>query len=76
MGQSTLANAADLLAPPVVEPVPIPEPCCASNLYLKGSVGLHQQEADDLSNNVIDAGNFTIFKKAFDSAPLVGFGIA
>lgn len=69
-----MANAANLLPPPVVEPVPIPELCCASNLYLKGSVGLHQQEADVLSNNIIDAGNFTIVKTARRSSGSVSAG--
>lgn len=75
-GYSAAANAADLLPPPpVVEPVPIPEPCCASNFYLRGFVGLTQQEADDFTNDIIEAGNFTIYSKEFDSAPFIGFGV-
>lgn len=77
MGQSITAQAADLLPPPpVVEPVPVPEPCCASHdMYLRGFIGLTQQEADSFTNDIIAAGDFTIHAKEFDSAPYIGFGV-
>jgi opacity protein-like surface antigen len=75
MGQSVTANAADLLPPPVMEPVPIPEPVPVRDIYLRGYIGMTEQEADDFTNEVIAAGNFTIFNKEFDSAPFIGFGV-
>lgn len=75
LGQSTLANAAGLLPPPVVEPVPIPEPVAVHDIYLKGYIGMTEQEADDFTNDIISTGNFTIFNKEFDSAPFIGFGV-
>lgn len=74
-GHCATANAADLLPPPVVEPVPIPEPVAVHDIYLKAFIGASNQEADDLSNTVIDAGDFTIYNKEFDSAPFIGLGV-
>lgn len=75
MGQCATASAADLLPPPVYEPVPVPEPARVHDIYLKGYIGMTEQEADDFTNDIIAAGNFTIFNKEFDSAPLIGFGV-
>ncbi len=76
MGQSTTANAADLLPPPIVEPVPIPEPIVESRaFYLRSFIGITNQEVDDISNQFIDAGGFTIIDLDFDSSPLIGLGV-
>jgi opacity protein-like surface antigen len=75
MGQSVTASAASLLPPPVMEPVPIPEPVPVRDIYLRGYIGMTEQEADDFTNDIIAAGNFTIFNKEFDSAPFIGFGV-
>lgn len=75
VGQTATAGAADLLPPPVVEPMPIPEPVAVHDIYLRGYIGMTEQEADDITNDIIKAGNFTIFNKEFDSAPFIGFGV-
>jgi opacity protein-like surface antigen len=75
LGQMTAAHAADLLPPPVVEPVPIPEPVAVHDIYLRSYIGMTEQEADDITNDIISAGNFTIFDKEFDSSPFIGFGV-
>lgn len=75
MGQSIAANAADLLPPPVVEPVPIPEPVAVHDIYLKGYIGITNQDTDTFTNDTIEAGNFTIIDHNFDSAPFIGLGI-
>jgi opacity protein-like surface antigen len=76
MGYSATASAADLLPPPpVMEPVPIPEPVPVHDIYLRGYIGATEQEADDFTNSVIAAGNFSIFAKEFDSSPFIGFGV-
>jgi opacity protein-like surface antigen len=76
MGQSATASAADLLPPPpVMEPLPIPEPVAVRDIYLRGYIGMTEQEADDFTNDIIAAGNFTIFNKEFDSSPFIGFGV-
>jgi len=75
MGQSVTASAADLLPPPVMEPVPIPEPIPVREIYLRGYIGMTEQEADDFTNDIIAPRNFTILNKEFDSAPFIGFGV-
>ncbi len=76
MGQSATASAADLLPPPpVMEPVPIPEPVAVRDIYLRGYIGMTEQEADNFTNDIIAAGNFTIYNKEFDSSPFIGFGV-
>ncbi len=76
MGQSATASAADLLPPPpVMEPLPIPEPVAVRDIYLRGYIGMTEQQADDFTNDIIAAGNFTIFNKEFDSSPFIGFGV-
>jgi len=75
MGQSAPAGAADLLPPPIVEPMPIPEPVAARDYYLKAYIGITNQEIDTFTNNVIAAGPFTIIDHDFDSSPFIGFGI-
>jgi opacity protein-like surface antigen len=76
MGQSATASAADLLPPPpVMEPVPIPEPMPVREIYLRGYIGMTEQETDDFSNAAIRAGEFNIVDHDFDSSPFIGFGI-
>jgi len=75
MGQSVTASAAGLLPPPVMEPVPIPEPIPVREIYLKGYMGITNQEIDDFTNDTIAAGPFTIIDHGFDSSPFIGFGI-
>lgn len=70
------ANAADLIPAPVPVPAPIPVPdCCGGAFYLKGFIGLSNQESDEFTNDIIEAGDFTIFNNEFDSAPFIGIGI-
>lgn len=76
VGQSAGVKAADLLPPPpIVEPVPIPQPVPVRDIYLRGYIGMSEQEADDFTNDIISTGNFSIFSKEFDSAPFIGFGV-
>jgi opacity protein-like surface antigen len=76
MGQTATASAADLLPPPpVMEPVPIPEPVQAREIYLRSYVGITNQKIDTFTNDVIRAGNFSIEDHSFDSSPFIGFGI-
>lgn len=75
MGQSVTASAADLLPPPVMEPVPIPEPIPVREIYLRSYIGITSQEIDDFTNVAIRAGGFTIIDHDFDSSPFIGFGI-
>ena len=74
LGQTTTANAADLL-PPVVAPVPIPEPVSAPGaFYLRSFIGMTNHEVDDITNEFIAQGNFTIIDLDFDSSPFIGLG--
>lgn len=75
VGQSATASAASLPLPPVVEPIPIPEPVMARDYYLKSFIGITNQEIDDFTNDAIRAGNFTIIDHEFDSSSFIGFGI-
>lgn len=75
VGHCATANAADLLPPPVVEPVPIPEPIAAREFYLKSFIGISNQGIDTISNSIIDSGQFTIIDHNFDSAPFIGLGV-
>ncbi len=75
LGQTVTANAADLLPPPVVAPVPIPEPISAPGaFYLRSFIGMTNQEVDDITNEFIAQGNFTIIDLDFDSSPFIGLG--
>lgn len=70
------ANAADLLPEPM--PVPAPIPVQESGAwYLKSFIGMSNQQADGLSNEIINnnADVFTIVTHEFDSAPFIGLGI-
>ncbi len=72
------ASAADLGIPepiPVPVPAPVSVPCCDATWYFKAFVGVSNQEVDEFTNDIIAAGNFTIFNKEFDSAPFVGLGV-
>lgn len=75
VGQTATAGAADLLPPPVVEPIPIPEPVAARDYYLRAYMGITNQEIDTFTNDVIASGPFTIIDHDFDSSPFIGFGI-
>ena len=75
LGQTATAQAADLLPPPVVEPVPIPEPVVAPGaFYLRSFIGMTNQEVDDISNEFIAQGGFNIIDLDFDSSPFIGLG--
>lgn len=72
------AKAADLGPPPEPMAVPAPAPataCCAGGLYLKGFVGVTNQEADGFTDEIIANNNFNILSHGFDSSPLAGVGI-
>lgn len=72
------ANAADLGLPPEPMPVPAPVPaaaCCGGGFYLKGFMGISNQNADDITNDFIEAGDFVIVSHEFDSSPFIGLGI-
>ncbi|RME96452.1 MAG: porin family protein [Alphaproteobacteria bacterium] len=75
----TAASAADLTPEPMAVPVPapVPVPDYGGSWYLKGYVGITNQQADNFSNDVIkaNAAAFTIVNHEFDSSPLIGGGI-
>lgn len=75
LGQAGLANAADLgtYKPSIIE-VPAPAPY-DSAWYLKGFIGITNQEVDGFTNDVIAANPFTIVDHEFDSAGLFGLGL-
>ncbi|GBE42187.1 MAG TPA: porin family protein [Rhizobiales bacterium] len=75
MGQTATASAASLPLPPVVEPMPIPEPVAATDYYLRSYIGITNQEIDTFTNDVIANGPFTIIDHDFDSSPFIGLGI-
>lgn len=59
---------------PAAVPVPVPVPAYKL-FYLKGFVGMTNQEIDDFTNDVIANGQFTIEQHNFDSSPIIGFGV-
>jgi opacity protein-like surface antigen len=71
------ANAADLTPEPMVVPAPIPAAACCDSggFYLKGYVGMTNQEADGFTNDIIESANFQVLDHGFDSSPLVGIGL-
>ncbi len=76
-----VAYAADLALPPpaVVEPEPLPEPVVlGGNWYLRGHIGVSNQQVDELYNVLFDDPNLTAFaveKKDFNSALFAGAGV-
>ena len=75
IGQTVPAGAAGLLPPPIIEPVPIPEPVAAWDYYFRAYIGITSQKIDTFTNEVIEAGDFTIIDHDFDSSPFLGLGI-
>ncbi len=76
-GQTTAAAAADLMYPPdkgIVE-VPAPVPVAYGGWYLRGFMGMTNQDVDKITSSVIEAGDFRILNKGFDSSPLWGLGV-
>lgn len=73
VGQCATAGAADLLPPPVVEPVPIPEPVAHGDFYLRSFIGLTNQEIDTYSNP--SNPNIVILQHDFTSSPFIGLGV-
>lgn len=72
IGHCAAANAADLLPPPVVEPVPIPEPVVHRDFYLRSFIGITNQEIDTFSNPTDP--NIVILQHDFTSSPFIGLG--
>ena len=86
MGQTGFAAAGGLPPAPEypAEPyhetykgaVAVPAPVVVQHdFYLKGFVGLTNQDVDDITNATIQAGNFQIEQHGFDSSPFIGFGL-
>ena len=70
----TGARAADLPLPPV-SPPPIEE-YVASGWYLRGDIGMTNQQVKSLFNNLYTtADSVTTVQKEFDSSPLFGLGV-
>src|ERR1043166_1163620 len=70
----TGARAAALPLPPV-SPPPIEE-YVASGWYLRGDIGMTNQQVKSLFNNLYTTANsVTTVQKEFDSAPLFGLGV-
>lgn len=81
MGQTATAHAADFdpyksYKPykPSVETVKAPV-ARESTVYLRGFIGMTNQDIDGFTNEAIARGNFSIVQHDFDSSPLVGLGI-
>jgi len=71
-----VAGAADLgpYKPPVID-VPAPAPvCCESVWYMRGYMGMTNQQVDELTSPTIEAGSFDIISKSYESSPLWGLG--
>lgn len=74
------AQAADLYQPPMIEPLPVVEEEFGSSWYLRGYVGMSNQEVDQLTNSVINEANDPTIRinewdSDFDSAPVLGAAI-
>lgn len=82
LGQTATANAADFEPyksykpyKPSVETVRAPV-ARESSVYLRGYIGMTNQDVDGFTNEVIqNGGNFSIVQHDFDSSPLIGLGI-
>ncbi len=74
---ATGAHAADIYQPQpqMIEPLPMKEDF-GSKWYLRGYVGMSNQQVDELSDAATAAaGNVTTLDSGFDSAPIVGAAI-
>lgn len=72
------ARAADLGPEPMPVPAPVPAAACCNmgGLYLKGFMGITNQESDEITSQYIrNTGEFDIINQGFDSSPLAGIGI-
>jgi len=69
--QTAGAYAADLGLPPP----PPPEPCCTSNWYLKGFLGMTDYAVDSIDTPVFDTATFTIFDTGFEASGFAGLGL-
>jgi opacity protein-like surface antigen len=70
----TAAGAADL--PPIYAPAPAPVVDFAGGWYLRGDIGVSNQNVKSLFNVLYDtAGSVTNLAKSFDSGPTFGIGI-
>lgn len=70
------ASAADMPAP-IVVPQPFPVQTCCEGWYLRGDIGMSNQQVDHLDNALFaTAASFQwLDKGGFDSAPFFGLGI-
>jgi opacity protein-like surface antigen len=71
---STTAHAADILPPP--PPMPHAPVEVGGGWYLRGDIGMTNQDVDKLSSGPADLdGDFKMVHKDFDSSPLFGLGV-
>ena len=70
--QTASAYAADLGPPP---PPMAPEPCCASDWYLKGFMGITSYDVDSIDTPLFDTADFTIFDTGFEGSGFAGLGL-
>lgn len=85
MGQSGAATAGGLMPAPEYPPEPyetykgaveVPVPVVVQHdWYLRGFIGMTNQDVDDITNTTIQAGSFQIEQTSFDSSPFIGGGI-
>jgi opacity protein-like surface antigen len=74
LAASVPSDAADLgsLKDGYAAPMPIPTD---RGWYLKGFIGMTNQEVDDIHSKQFDTSDFTVLQAGFDSSPLFGLGI-
>ncbi len=70
--QTSGAYAGDLGLPP---PPPLEEPCCASDWYLKGFLGMTSYDVDSIDTPLFDTATFTILDTGFEASGFGGLGI-
>ena len=72
---TTAAQAADLYQPPILEPLPVEEEF-GGGWYLRGYLGMSNQQVDELDNVLIDSTpSYEEVHSSFDSAPFGGGAI-
>jgi opacity protein-like surface antigen len=72
MPQVAAGQAADLGFPP---PPPQAKPCCVSNWYLKGFIGITDYDVNDINSSVFKTSDFDILDTGFEGSGFEGLGL-
>ena len=71
LGLSGAAKAGDLGEPMDYSP----EPCCASNWYLKGFLGITSYDVDHINSELFKTSDFQVLSTTFEGSGLAGLGL-